>query len=131
VVRGVAFCETSNLTQLTGYDAANDRGVYRYIGPDALGPLLDFQNGEINDATGEPFRQAETIDLIKRNVLGVADLSSRWRIQIGLRYDFSPTAPNTGATTGSPSGDPVRVLTLLPLTVLLPYRPQVGARFSR
>jgi hypothetical protein len=73
---------------MTAYDSANDRGVYRYIGPDALGPTLDYQNGVINPATGQAYTEAEAINKIKRNVLGVSDINSRWRIQIGVRYDF-------------------------------------------
>jgi hypothetical protein len=88
VVRGVSFFETSTLMQMTAYDSANDRGVYRYIGPDALGPTLDYQNGVINPATGQAYTEAEAINKIKRNVLGVSDINSRWRIQIGVRYDF-------------------------------------------
>lgn len=80
VTRLVSFFETDNLLQLRSYDATNDRGVYRYIGPDALGPVQDFQAGTITEE--------EAIREIKRNVLGVSDLSSRWRVQIGLRYDF-------------------------------------------
>jgi hypothetical protein len=42
--------------------------------------VQDFQAGTITEE--------EAIKEIKRNVLGVSDLSSRWRVQIGLRYDF-------------------------------------------
>ena len=80
VTRGVSFFETSTLLGLASYDATNDRGVYRYFGPDALGPVQDYEAGTITEE--------DAIKQIKRNVLGVADLSSRWRVQIGLRYDF-------------------------------------------
>ncbi len=61
VVKTVSFNETRNALQLRGYDAANDRGIYRYRGP------------SIED--GKPQRS-------------INDLASRWRAQIGLRYDF-------------------------------------------
>jgi hypothetical protein len=88
VVRGASFFETSTILELRGYDAANDRGRYRYIGPDALTPTLDYDDGAINPSTGQAYTEAEAIKQIKRNVLGVSDIFSRWRLQFGLRYDF-------------------------------------------
>jgi hypothetical protein len=80
VTKGVSFFETRTLLNLTGYDAANDRGIYAYAGPDALGPLQDLEAGDI---TEDDARR-----LIRRNVISANDLFSRWRIQLGLRYDF-------------------------------------------
>ncbi len=67
VVRGISFFETRDVIELRGYDAINDRGIYRYRGPSILG---------------------ETPEDAKRNLESVSDLSSRWRMQLGLRWDF-------------------------------------------
>lgn len=80
VTKGVSFFETRTLLVLRDYDAVNDRGVYSYAGPDALGPYQEFQAGNITD--GEARRQ------IRRNVFSANDIFSRWRIQLGVRYDF-------------------------------------------
>ena len=67
ITKGVSFYETRNLLRLTGYDTANDRGVYEYAGPAILG------------------LSPEEVD---RNLFSASDLFSRWRVQLGLRYDF-------------------------------------------
>ena len=67
LTKGVSFYETRNLLRLTGYDTANDRGVYEYAGPAILG------------------LSPEEVD---RNLFSASDLFSRWRVQLGLRYDF-------------------------------------------
>lgn len=56
--KSVMGFESSSALRLVGYDAVNDRGIYRYIGPD-------------------PRRKEQ-----------YAPLSSRWRMQVALRYDF-------------------------------------------
>lgn len=56
--REVLGFESDEALELVGYDAANDRGIYRYIASSA--------------ARKESY----------------AILSSRWRAQVGLRYDF-------------------------------------------
>jgi hypothetical protein len=88
VSRGVSFFETRTLLRMTAYDATNDRGTYEYVGPNALGPVQAYENGDINPETGAAWTQAEAADAIKRNVISANDIFSRWRIQLGLRYDF-------------------------------------------
>jgi hypothetical protein len=66
--------------ELEGYDLVNDRGIYQYTGPAVLAPLEDYEAGLL---TADEAR-AE----IERNVFSASNLSSRWRIQLGLRYDF-------------------------------------------
>jgi len=80
VVKAASFYETQTLLQLRSYDAANDRGTYSYSGPDVLGPLEDYQAGTITEA--------EARQEIERNVFSASSLASRWRLQLGLRYDF-------------------------------------------
>jgi len=80
VVRAASFYETQTLLQLRSYDATNDRGQYSYSGPDVLGPLQDFEAGTITEA--------EAKQEIERNVFYASNLASRWRLQLGLRYDF-------------------------------------------
>lgn len=58
VVKNLAFNETASLLRMTGFDAATNQGIFQYIGPT---PGLQ---GQINN------------------------LASRWRLQVGLRYDF-------------------------------------------
>jgi hypothetical protein len=67
VTKGVSFYETRNVLRLTGYDVANDRGIYEYAGPAILGLPAEEAN---------------------RNLFSANDLFSRWRVQIGVRYDF-------------------------------------------
>jgi Carboxypeptidase regulatory-like domain len=58
VTKGVSFFETRELLDYRGYDAANDRPIYRWAGP-----AIDAKQS-------------------------VFDLTSRWRMQLGLRYAF-------------------------------------------
>jgi hypothetical protein len=88
VVRGTSFFETRTALELEGYDTVNDRGVYAYTGPNVLGPLRDFQSGALNPETGQPYTAPEARRLIERNVFSASDINSRWRLQIGVRYDF-------------------------------------------
>jgi hypothetical protein len=54
----VSFFETRELLDWRGYDDASDRPIYRFAGP-----ALDSKES-------------------------VFDLTSRWRMQLGLRYGF-------------------------------------------
>lgn len=58
VTKGVSFFETRELLDWRGYDDASDRPIYRFAGP-----ALDSKES-------------------------VFDLTSRWRMQLGLRYGF-------------------------------------------
>jgi hypothetical protein len=80
IIKATSFYETRELLELEGYDVANDRGIYQYTGPAVLAPLEDYEDGILtaDEAKAE----------IERNVFGASNLSSRWRIQFGLRYDF-------------------------------------------
>lgn len=72
-IETISFFETRNLLQIRGFDAANNRPIYSY-----QGPTLTDRNG---DGTVD---RDEVRDALK----SIADVSSRWRFQLGVRYDF-------------------------------------------
>jgi len=80
IIKATSFYETRELLELEGYDTANDRGVYQYTGPAVLAALEDYEAGLL---TADEARSE-----IERNVFSASNISSRWRIQFGLRYDF-------------------------------------------
>lgn len=72
-IETISFFETRTLLQDRGFDAANDRPIYSYAGP----RLSDL------DGDGTISR-----DEVRDQLKSISDVTSRWRIQLGIRYDF-------------------------------------------